>query len=237
MSDGYRVLVCGGRDFATARMDERDLIYFTLSHMHEQSPISVLIHGAADGADTEAAIWARTAGVREEAYKADWRDLDAPGAIVRVNARGQKFNAMAGPARNARMLKEGKPDVVIAFPGNDGTANMIEQANGAGVKVVEVDNDLASMGGDRRPLYASMWTAELLARRDARLWAQCPACGLSKSVDLDGLVQGGYGARRVETMKLKCSECGGNGSAKVVWLGAGKRQAFRDFATGEQVGR
>ena len=37
------------------------------------------------------------------------------------------------------MLREGKPDFVVAFPGGRGTANMKEQALKAGVEVIEVD--------------------------------------------------------------------------------------------------
>jgi hypothetical protein len=33
------------------------------------------------------------------------------------------------------MLDEGKPDLVIRFPGNRGTANMLSQERAAGVKV------------------------------------------------------------------------------------------------------
>ena len=46
--------------------------------------------------------------------------------------------AAAGPVRNGEMLSRGKPDVVIAFPGGRGTANMCEQAMTAGVRVVRV---------------------------------------------------------------------------------------------------
>jgi len=41
----------------------------------------------------------------------------------------------AGPIRNRQMLIEGRPDIVVAFPGGKGTANMIKQAVEAGVKV------------------------------------------------------------------------------------------------------
>ena len=40
--------------------------------------------------------------------------------------------------RNRRMLIEGKPDLVLAFPGGKGTANMVEISRKAGVKVVEI---------------------------------------------------------------------------------------------------
>jgi hypothetical protein len=36
------------------------------------------------------------------------------------------------------MLEEGKPDLVVAFPGGTGTANMVKQARAAGVEVLEV---------------------------------------------------------------------------------------------------
>jgi hypothetical protein len=35
------------------------------------------------------------------------------------------------------MLEEGKPDLVVAFPGGRGTANMVKQARAAAVKVLE----------------------------------------------------------------------------------------------------
>lgn len=55
-------------------------------------------------------------------YHADW------------NAHGRS----AGPIRNAKMLAEGKPDLVVAFPGGKGTAHMVGIARKAGVPVVEM---------------------------------------------------------------------------------------------------
>jgi len=84
--------------------------------------VSVVIHGAAPGADTLAGRWAELRRVPVEAFPADW----------------EKHGRAAGPIRNAPMLAEGKPDLVVAFPGGRGTANMCKQARAAGVKVVEV---------------------------------------------------------------------------------------------------
>ena len=36
------------------------------------------------------------------------------------------------------MLDEGKPDLVVAFPGGRGTAHMTRIARGAGIEVIEV---------------------------------------------------------------------------------------------------
>lgn len=111
-----RVLVCGGRDF-----DNMDGLVHVLDQLHAQQPITLVIHGNARGADALADRWAGSRRVRVDRYDADWK------------AHGRS----AGPIRNRRMLVEGKPDLVVAFPGGRGTANMVEQARKAGVKVME----------------------------------------------------------------------------------------------------
>jgi hypothetical protein len=45
----------------------------------------------------------------------------------------------AGPLRNYQMLEEGKPDLVVAFPGGGGTKDMVRRAVKAGVSVHEVN--------------------------------------------------------------------------------------------------
>jgi hypothetical protein len=64
-------------------------------------------------------------------------------ADVRANyaaKRGQyqEYGKGAGPRRNKQMIEEGNPDLVIAFPGGRGTADMINRARAAGVRVIEV---------------------------------------------------------------------------------------------------
>ena len=110
-----RVLVCGGRDYADARR-----LRFVLSTLGV--PISVLIEGGARGADRLARRWAQDSLIPVETFPAEW-DL---------------HGRAAGFIRNKQMLDEGKPDVVVAFPGGKGTANMVALARRAGVEVVEV---------------------------------------------------------------------------------------------------
>lgn len=113
-----KVLVCGGRDFNDAAR-----VHFVLDHYHaEATGFTLVIHGAARGADSLAGQWAILRDVAQRAFPADW------------NRHGRS----AGHKRNAQMLVEGKPDLVIAFPGGRGTADMIRQARAAGVWVVEV---------------------------------------------------------------------------------------------------
>jgi hypothetical protein len=63
--------------------------------------------------------WAIEAGIPVKPYPADWR----------LHGRA------AGPIRNTLMLVEGRPDLVVAFPGGQGTADMTKKALRAGVKV------------------------------------------------------------------------------------------------------
>jgi len=112
-----RVLVCGGRDFndwvkACGVFDSED----------EHLGIDVVIHGAARGADSLADRWARERGKPTLPFPADWH----------LNGRA------AGPIRNQRMLDEGKPNIVIAFPGGRGTADMVRRARAAGIPVEEI---------------------------------------------------------------------------------------------------
>lgn len=113
-----RVLVCGGRDY-----DDWDTLNKKLNTYHFYYGFGCLIHGDANGADTLAGIWAQNHEIPLEVYPADWKT----------------HGKAAGPIRNKQMLEEGKPDLVLAFPGGRGTKNMVDQANKAGVKVICVE--------------------------------------------------------------------------------------------------
>ncbi len=42
--------------------------------------------------------------------------------------------------RNQQMLKDHTPDLLVAFPGGSGTANMIERARLAGIEIRYLEN-------------------------------------------------------------------------------------------------
>lgn len=110
------VLVCGGRNFGN-----RWWLYTALDALHDWKPIDVLIHGDARGADHLAGEWARDRKVPCRRYPADW----------------EKHGKSAGPRRNQQMLDEGRPDLVMAFPGGAGTRDMVTRAKRAGIRVDE----------------------------------------------------------------------------------------------------
>jgi predicted Rossmann-fold nucleotide-binding protein len=110
-----RVLVCGGRDY-----DDWGELCERLALLHADRDIKTIIHGGACGADRLAGKFARESdGIEEIVFPADWN----------------RYGVRAGPIRNRRMLDEGKPDLVVAFRGGRGTADMIRQAKAANVPV------------------------------------------------------------------------------------------------------
>jgi hypothetical protein len=131
-----RLLVCGGRNYA-----DHDAVDLLLSTIHAgYGPITCIIHGAATGADTLAKEWALKNNIKEDAYPADWSNLTQPDAIVRVRRGGMKYDARAGFRRNQRMIDEGKPTLVAAFPGGNGTADMVKRARKSGLHVVSLES-------------------------------------------------------------------------------------------------
>lgn len=110
-----RVLVCGGRDYN----NEHYLCGF-LDAYHATKGVSHLIEGGANGADYQARCWAKANNIQFRTYKADWK----------------KYGKSAGPRRNQLMLDDGNVDVVIAFPGGDGTADMVDRARSKHIQVI-----------------------------------------------------------------------------------------------------
>jgi hypothetical protein len=93
-----------------------------LTDLIGQHAIDAIIHGGAPGADAMAGEFANVSNIREVVFQADWK----------------KYGRRAGPLRNQRMIDEGNPDLVVAFPGGRGTGDMVTRARNAGIKVIEI---------------------------------------------------------------------------------------------------
>lgn len=111
-----RVLVCGGRDYDNYISVNNAIIPYFNKDL-------VIICGMASGADELAAKWARKNHVPLQGFLAEWG----------------KHGIAAGPIRNQKMVDEGKPDIVLAFRGGKGTADMVRRARAAGIEVMEVE--------------------------------------------------------------------------------------------------
>lgn len=109
-----RLLVTGGRHY-----QDRAFAFWALDCVADLYVVDVLIHGGAEGADRLAAEWATERAIEVSEYPADWAGM------------GRR----AGPMRNWRMLRDGKPDFVVAFEGDKGTEHMCSIAWGARVPI------------------------------------------------------------------------------------------------------
>lgn len=151
-----RILVCGGREFGDlaeyreeqhhkpdsyiVRKKEKEykFIFDTLESIAREflynypseermlpSEIEI-ISGCAKGADSVGVDWAAANWLPCRQFPADW----------------ETHGKAAGPIRNQQMLDEGKPDLVVAFPGGRGTADMVRRAKKAGVEVRVIEYPL-----------------------------------------------------------------------------------------------
>ncbi len=136
-------IVCGGRDFVDGW-----LVVDTMDRLRLELGITEIIEGGQrtydrerniiGGADWFAMRWATARGIPVHTEEARWHALDVPGARIKKDSRGRDYNVNAGFDRNALMITKYKPAGTIAFKGNNGTKNMIEQSRRAGLSVIEV---------------------------------------------------------------------------------------------------
>lgn len=127
-----KVLVCGGRNYK-----DGEWVYSELDRLDENcGPFEIVIHGCATGADTLAKLWAKDRGRHELPFRAPWREIDYPDAVIKYTRDGRPYDARAGHRRNLKMLQEGKPDLVVAFPGHTGTMDMVTLAWRGGVRTI-----------------------------------------------------------------------------------------------------
>ncbi len=125
-----RILVCGGRRFAYKEVKRkgnrrwvRDIpkTNQAIDAVKSYNPTH-LIQGGATGGDEIADFVADVMEIDQSIFLADWGNM----------------GRAAGPIRNQKMLDEGKPDLVVAFKGGKGTADMVSKAKKAGVEVREI---------------------------------------------------------------------------------------------------
>ncbi len=119
MLDGKKVvLVTGGRDYALYGEFKH-----TMDIIHAANGFGIVMHGDAKGADTLAGRWCKATKLQEIKVPANWAG----------------HGLSAGPRRNQFMLDLLRPDVVVAFPGGRGTANMMKKALDAKIFVIDAE--------------------------------------------------------------------------------------------------
>ena len=111
-----RIAVTGGRDYKN-----KIKVFETLDNLLYRNPEFILVVGDSKGADAHAQVWAQKKNIPVEIFKADWA----------------YYGRSAGPIRNRRMLESGI-DLLVAFPGGSGTANMTRLCEQSHVKIIQV---------------------------------------------------------------------------------------------------
>jgi len=109
-----RVLICGDREWN----DYKSIVAI----LEKFGKGTIVIHGAARGADSLAGIAGNDLGYEVLKFPAQW----------------DKYGKAAGVIRNQQMLDEGKPDCAVAFHDNikssKGTKDMIKRLEKANIK-------------------------------------------------------------------------------------------------------
>lgn len=140
MTDIVNMGVCGGRSFRNYRFLAR-----TLDEICEQRgwitepddlgnflPYVRLIHGGAKGADLLADSWAVTR----------WCPIMT---FPITNDDWKMYGKGAGGARNQRIIDQGKIDILVAFPGGNGTKDMVRRAEIHGIEIIRVEYPTMSL--------------------------------------------------------------------------------------------
>lgn len=131
-----RVIICGGRGYRMDALDWRRLdalhageVDHLGCHGAPVGPVTTVYEGGALGADTGARFWARSRGIPHITFAAQW----------------DEHGLAAGPMRNMAMLAGHNPagvvepaELVVAFPGGVGTADMVAQARHREVPVLDL---------------------------------------------------------------------------------------------------
>lgn len=129
-----KILVCGGRTF--------DDYYAMATILNAYPTCTHLVYGGAAGADCLADRYASEHALNVTTFVAKRNDISRPGAVVKAHRNGTLYDAAAGAYRNRVMLEASQPDLVVAFPGGAGTADMTRAARKRGTPVVVVTQEV-----------------------------------------------------------------------------------------------
>jgi hypothetical protein len=113
-----KILICGGRNYKDQET-VNEVMDDVVKHINPDD--ITVISGHARGADQLGEAWAKSRDLSLDLYPAKW----------------ETYGKSAGPKRNIEMLNTG-PDLVVAFPGGNGTAHTVRNAKERGIDVMEV---------------------------------------------------------------------------------------------------
>jgi len=108
-----RILVCGGRTY-----NNEAFLFSVLDRALLDFGSICIIQGGAKGADLLSKKWAKLHEI----------------ACFQCDANWDCYDNKAGSIRNQWMLEFARPDMILAFPGGAGTADMVRRGKAAKVE-------------------------------------------------------------------------------------------------------
>jgi len=127
-----KVIIAGSRTITDISVVEKAI---EASGFDQSFGITEIISGTAKGVDRLGEKWAEERRLPVSYFRPKWDDLEAPGAVIKVNSYGKQYNARAGHDRNEEMAKHADALIAIWDGKSRGTKNMIENARKYGLKV------------------------------------------------------------------------------------------------------
>jgi len=110
--------------------------------------IEIVSGMAREGADYYAVLYAEHNKFPLKECWAKWDDLKAPGARIKLDNRGNEYNANAGFDRNTEMAKYGTHLIAFWDGRSRGTEHMISAAKAHGLTVVTIILDQRQKNND-----------------------------------------------------------------------------------------
>ncbi|MCK0510242.1 SLOG family protein [Aromatoleum buckelii] len=115
-----RVIIAGSRNAS-----QRDVLA-ALERCSWTGFATCIVCGGAKGADEHGAEWGKQQGLEVKNYPADWK----------------KYGKRAGPVRNREMAENAEGLIAVWDGSSRGTANMIETAEQAGLRIFILRTDI-----------------------------------------------------------------------------------------------
>lgn len=129
------VTVFGSRKYDDKQTFESCLLGF-IADFHLTSEDTVFVSGMANtGADKLIVDWCKANGWRWHECPADWANIDTPGARIRTNSQGKKYNSLAGFQRNQEMANVSSHALGFWDGVSPGTEDMMTRCNVKSLKI------------------------------------------------------------------------------------------------------
>lgn len=129
-----KVIIAGSR-----HINDYQLVSTVISNTISKYNISVteVVSGCANGPDILGEQWALENNIPVTPFPAEWDDITAPDAKIKINKWGKQYNALAGFQRNERMAEYADVLIAIWDGKSHGTKDMIERAKNHKLFVLE----------------------------------------------------------------------------------------------------